>query len=196
MVGCFMAYFYNLKMEKALSSEKLVNIHHNKLHGVCQEVSTVSLLTYFLTYSMEQSPTWGANRFSARQEIPHILWNSRVHYRSHKCPPPVPFLRHINPVYALTSHFLKIRLNIILPSTSGSSKWSLSPVFLTKTLYTPLLSTIRATCPADLILRDLITRTIVGEEYKSVSYSLCSLLHSLLFFSRLTSENWMRDRYT
>ena len=33
------------------------------------------LLTYLLTYSMKQSPSWEANRFSASQEIPPILWN-------------------------------------------------------------------------------------------------------------------------
>jgi len=49
--------------------------------------------------------------------------------------------------------------------------------FPTKTLYTPL-SPIRATCPAHLILLDFITRTILGEEYKSFSFSLCNLLHS------------------
>ena len=31
-----------------------------------------SLLTYLLTYPMQQSPSWVANRFSASQEIPHI----------------------------------------------------------------------------------------------------------------------------
>ena len=36
------------------------------------------------------------------------------------------------------SHFLKIRLNIILPSTPGSSNWS--QAYPTKTLYTPLLT--------------------------------------------------------
>jgi hypothetical protein len=50
---------------------------------------------------------------------------------------------------------------MFFPSTSGSSKWSLSS-FFTKTLYTPLLSSIRATCPAYLILLDLITRKILG----------------------------------
>ena len=49
--------------------------------------------------------------------------------------------------------------------------------FPTKTLYTHLLSLIRATRPAHLILLDLITWTILGKEYRSLS-SLCSFLHS------------------
>ena len=50
--------------------------------------------------------------------------------------------------------------------------------FPTKTLYNPLSSPIRATCPAYPILLVFITRTILGEEYKSFRFSLCSLLHS------------------
>ena len=40
------------------------------------------------------------------------------------------------------------------------------------------LSLIRATYPAHLILLDSMTQTIFGEQYKSLSSSLCSFLHS------------------
>ena len=73
---------------------------------------------------MEQSPSSEANRFSASQEIPRILWKPKVHYYSHKCPPPVSLLSQLDPIQTPTSHFLKIHLNIILPSTSGSRKFS------------------------------------------------------------------------
>jgi hypothetical protein len=81
---------------------------------------------YLLTYSMEQSPSWEANRFAASQEIPRILWNPKVHYRIHKYPPPVSILSQPNPAHTSTSHFLNIHLNISLPSTPGSPQWSLS----------------------------------------------------------------------
>ena len=84
------------------------------------------LLAYLITYSMEQSPFSEAHPFSTSQEIPRILCNPNVHYQFYRCPPPAPILIHINPVHVPHTHFLKILLNIILPSIPGSSKWFLS----------------------------------------------------------------------
>jgi hypothetical protein len=82
--------------------------------------------TYLLTYLLTPwSSSWEANLFWARQEIPRILWNPNVHYLIHKCPPPICILSQLDPVHAPTPHFIKILLNIILPSTSASPQWAL-----------------------------------------------------------------------
>ena len=127
---------------------------------------------------MVQSPSSDANGFAVSQEIPRISRNPKVHSRTHKRPSPVRILGQPNPVHILTSHLLQIHLNIIHPSTPRSPQWFLPSGFPTKTLYTPLSSPISATCPAYLILLDFITRTILGEEYRSFSSSLCNLVHS------------------
>ena len=88
--------------------------------------STPYLLTYLLTYSMVQSPSWEANWFEASQEIPRISRNPKVHYRTHKRPPTVPILGQPNPVHIPTPHLLEIHPNIIHPSTPKSPQCSLS----------------------------------------------------------------------
>ena len=107
-----------------------------------------------------QSTSCEANWFAASQEIPRISRNPKVHYRTHKRPPPVSILGQPNPVHIPTSHLLEIHLNIIHPSTPRSPQWSLSLRFPHQDPIHPLSSSIRATCPARLILLDFITRTI------------------------------------
>ena len=88
------------------------------------------LPTYLLTYLLTPwSSPWEANWFAASQEIARILWNLKVHYRIHKCPPPVSILSKLEPVHTPTSHSLKIHLNIILPSTPEFQMVSFSQVF-------------------------------------------------------------------
>ena len=70
-------------------------------------------------------------------------------------------------VLILSSH-----LRLGLPSGLFPSR------FPTKSLYTPPLSPIRATCSAHLILFYFISRTISGQQYRSLSSSLCSFLNS------------------
>ena len=103
---------------------------------------------YFLllTYSMVQSPSWEANWFAASQEIPRISRNLKVHYCTHKLPPPVLILGQPTPVHIPTSHLLESHPNIH-PSTPRSPQWfpslrfphqnSIRPHLLTHTRHMP-----------------------------------------------------------
>ena len=127
---------------------------------------------------MEQSPSWEANRFAASQEIPHVLWNPKVHYHIHKC----LSLSWAGSIQSIPPHPTSWISILILSShlCLGLPSGHLPSGFPTKTLYTPLFSPICATRPAHLILLDFVTWTLLGEEYRSLSFSLCSFLHSLV----------------
>ena len=85
----------------------------------------------------------------------------------------------LNPTSSRSILILPPHLRLSLPS----GLFSLG--FPTKTLHTTLFYLIRATRPAHLILLDFITRTRFGAQYRSLSSSLCSFLHSLVTSSLL-----------
>jgi len=130
---------------------------------------------------MKPSPCWEADRFADSQEIPRILWFITA----------VTSARHlslcwVSSIQSTTLNPTSWRSILILSSylRLGIQSGLFPSGFPTKTLYKPLLSPIRATCPAHLIL-DFITRTILGEEYRSLSSSLFSFLHSSVTSSLL-----------
>ena len=99
-----------------------------------------------ITCSIEHSPSSVANRISASQEIPRILWNPKVHYRARRALH--LFLSWARSIQSMPLYRTSWRTILILPfhSTPGASKWSLSLSFL-QILYTPLLSPMRAAYP-------------------------------------------------
>ena len=98
---------------------------------------TPYLFTYLLTYSTVQSPSSEANWFAASQEIPRISRNPKVHYRTHKRPPPVSILGQPNPIHIPVSHLLEIHLKLSTHLRLGLPSGLLPSGFPTKTLYTP-----------------------------------------------------------
>ena len=115
----------------------------------------------------------GTRRFITAFRSVHYLSLSWARQNQSTCPHPTSW----KSIQILSTH-LRLGLDSGLHLSS----------FPTKTLYTPLSSLIRATCPAHLILLDFITRTILGEEYKSFTSSLCNLLQSP-FTSSLLGPN-------
>jgi hypothetical protein len=127
--------------------------------------------------------------FAASQEIPCI-------YGTRKFITLLTSARHLFLSWARSIHYpqpppsswrslliLYYHLRLGLPSGLVPSG------FPTKILCTTLPSPIRATCPAHLILLDFTTRTMLGNEYRSLSSSLCNFLHSPVTSSVLGPNN-------
>jgi len=85
--------------------------------------------------------------------------------RSFKSMSPYPTSRLS--ILIISSHLRPSHSSCLLPSGTP-----------TTTLYTTLLFPIRTTSPAHPTILDFITRTVLGVQYRSLSFSLCSFLLS------------------
>jgi hypothetical protein len=117
------------------------------------------------TYTLKRTP-WEIDRFAASQEIPRILWNPKAPLPHSQVPATCLY-----PEPALPPHPTSWRSTLIL---SFHLRLGLTSVFLPSGFptkpYIVLSSPIRTTCPAHLILLDFIIRTILGEEYRSLTH--------------------------
>jgi hypothetical protein len=87
--------------------------------------------------------------------------------------PPLCFiLSHMNSVHTFKYHLFKIHFNIIIQTKPRFPSGIFPSDFPTNTLYST--SDLSDTCSAHLIFLKLISQTIPGKMYMSLSSSLCN----------------------
>jgi len=84
-----------LQFSPKLSTVYELQMRHLKFvlpfYAFCNIIICIILIYSILTYSVEQSPCWEANRFSASQEIPSISRNSEGSLQHSHVPTTCPY---------------------------------------------------------------------------------------------------------
>ena len=154
---------------------------HLAVHPFNKISNTICLYTYLRTCSMDQSPSWETNRFQLVNKFPAF-------YGTRRFITAFTSARHLSlswasSIQSITPQPTSWRSSILILSSNlrlGLPSGLFHRGFPTKTLYTPL----PPPSHAHLIL-DFITRTVLGEEYRTLSSSLCTFLHFSLTSSLL-----------
>jgi len=127
--------FKNFEGQCFCQHSKYCRCKRSTIHVICNILyKQRSYLTNQQINSMEQILSWEDDTFQATPEIPRILCNPKCHHPTHKCPQPGPYPQpdQSSPCIPILN---MIHFNIILPSTSRSSKGPHSHGCHHKTLY-------------------------------------------------------------
>jgi hypothetical protein len=153
----------------------------NCASGSKKKILLIYLLGYLPTHLLTPWATVLLEKLTGFQLVKKFssFYGTRRFITAFTSAPPAPVLSQLDPVHA-SPHPTSWRSILILSShlRLGLRSGLFPSGFPTKSLYIPLFFPIRATCPAHLILLDLITRTILGEEDRSVISLLCSFIYS------------------
>ena len=118
---------------------------------------------------MVQTPSWAADCLAASQEIPRILRNPNVHYRTHKRTPPVS-LSWASPIQSTCPHPTSWRSILILSThlRLGLPSGLFPTGFPTKTLY-PITYSVRCLyCTTCVVSKEKILNYVFVPEDKSI----------------------------
>ena len=147
------------------------------------------LLTYLPTYLLTPRSRVLLEKLIGSQLVYKFpaFYGTRIHYRIHKCPPPVPVLSQLDSVHTPIAYFLKIHVNIIL-SSPGSPKCSLFLRFPHQKLCISLSSPPYALHAPPISFFSILSPKQNGVSSTDHSSSLCSFLH-FPFTSSLLGPN-------